>query len=93
MDNQNRILVLITLSDSGIETIKSNPELPKKEMEFVQQWKQKNLLESFYISVSKKDAVLIFANIDENTSKELIESLPYFPYMANITYHHLNKQF
>ena len=28
----NRILVLITLSDNGIETIKSNPELPKKEM-------------------------------------------------------------
>ncbi|MBK7305518.1 MAG: hypothetical protein IPI90_20320 [Saprospiraceae bacterium] len=26
----NRVLVLITLSDSGIETIKSNPELPKK---------------------------------------------------------------
>ncbi len=53
----NRIMVFITLSDSGIETIKSNPELPKKEMEFVNQ------------------------------------SLPYFPYMANIAYHNLNKQF
>ena len=53
----NRVLVLITLSDSGIETIKSNPELPKKEMEFVNQWKQENILESFFISVTKKDAV------------------------------------
>lgn len=89
----NRILVLITLSDSGIETIKSNPELPKKEMEFVNQWKQENILESFYISVSKKDAVLIFQNVDEARTKELIKILPYFPYMAKIDYHNLNKQF
>ncbi len=59
----NRILVLITLSDSGIETIKSNPELPKKEMEFVNQWKQENILESFhlgrhYIEAGRLDDVL-----------------------------------
>jgi hypothetical protein len=89
----NRILVLITLSDSGIETIKSTPELPKKEMEFVIRWKEENLLESFFISVSKKDAVLIFQNVDEAQTKELIESLPYFPYMSNIQYHNLNKHF
>lgn len=89
----NRILVFITLSDNAIETIKSNPELPKKEMEFVNQWKQENILESFFISVSKKDAVLIFQNVDEGKAKELIEILPYFPYMAKIEYHHLNKQF
>lgn len=89
----NRILVLITLSDSGIETIKSNPELPKKEMEFVNQWKLESILESFFISVSKKDAVLIFQNVDENKTKELIASLPYFPFMSNIEYHYLNKQF
>ncbi len=89
----NRMLVLITLSDSGIETIKSSPELPKKEMEFVNQWKQEKILESFFISVSKKEAVLIFQNVDENKTKELIESLPYFPYMAKVDYHHLNKQF
>lgn len=89
----NRILVLITLSDSGIETIKSNPDLPKKEMEFVNQWKQENILESFYLSVSKKDAVLVFQNVDETKAKALIETLPYFPYMAKTEYHYLNKQF
>ena len=89
----NRILVLITLSDSGIETIKSTPDLPKKEMEFVNQWKQEIILESFFISVSKKDAVLIFQNVDETRAKELIEILPYFPFMAKIEYHNLNKQF
>jgi len=50
-------------------------------------------LESFFISVSKKDAVLIFQAIDESKTKELIEVLPYFPYMAKIEYHNLNKQF
>ena len=89
----DRILVLITLSDSGIETIKSNPELPKMEMEFVNQWKQEGILESFFISVSKKDAVLIFQHVDESKTRELIEILPYFPYMEKIEYHNLNKQF
>lgn len=89
----NRVLVLITLSDSGIETIKANPELPKKEMEFVNQWKEEGILESFFISISRKDAVLIFQNTDETKTKQLIEGLPYFPYMENIEYHFLNKQF
>ena len=89
----NKIFVLITLSDSGIETIKSNPELPRREMEFVNLWKAENILESFFISVSKKDAVLIFKNTDERRIKELIEVLPYFPYMAKIEYHNLVQQF
>lgn len=89
----NRILVLITLSDNGIETIKSNPELPKKEMEFVNKWKTESILESFFISATKKDAVLIFQNTDESQTQALIEILPYFPYMAKIEYHILNKQF
>jgi len=89
----NNILVLITLSEDGLETIKSNPELPKKEMAFVNQWKEEGILESFFISVTKKDAVLIFQNIDENKTRELIGTLPYFPYMAKIEYHNLNKQF
>lgn len=89
----NRIMTVISLTDSGIETIKSTPELPKKEMEFVNKWKEENILESFFISVSKKDAVLIFQNVDENKVKELIESLPYFPYMAKVDYYNLNKQF
>lgn len=89
----NRILVLISLSDIGIQTIISTPDLPKREMEFVNQWKQDGILESFFISVSKKEAVLIFQNVDEAKTKELIEILPYYPYMAKIEYHNLNKQF
>jgi len=62
-------------------------------MEFINKWKEEGILESFFISVTKKDAVLIFQNIDESRTKVLIETLPYFPYMAKIDYHHLDKQF
>jgi hypothetical protein len=56
-------------------------------------WKEEGILENFFISVSKKVAVLIFKNIDESKTKELIEILPYFPYMQKIEYHILDKQF
>jgi len=62
-------------------------------MEYVNKWKEEGILENFFISVSKKDAVLIFKNIDESKTKELIEILPYFPYMQKIVYHILDKQF
>jgi len=65
----------------------------KKEMEYVNHWKDENILESFFISVSKKEAVLILQNIDESKTKELIESLPYYPYMERIAYYNLKKQF
>ena len=55
-------------------------------MEYVNKWKEEGILENFSISVSKKDAVLIFKNIDESKTKELIEILPYFPYMQKIEY-------
>lgn len=88
-----RILVLISLSADGIKIIKANPEIPKKEMEFVNQWKDENFLENFYISVSKNEAILVFKNKDEHEVKQMIETLPYFPYMEKIDYHVLNKQF
>lgn len=87
------ILVLITLADDGIAQIRANPELPKKEMEFINQWKQEGILENFFIATSKKDAVLIFKDVDEQKVKGLIEILPYFPYMQKIDYHILDKQF
>ena len=91
--SMNRVLVLITLSDSGINTIRANPDLPKAEMEFVNRWKQEGILESFFISATKKGAVLIFQDVDETRTKQLIEVLPYFPYMESIEYHNLDKQF
>lgn len=61
-------------------------------MEFVTQRKQETILERFFIPVSRKDAVLIFQNVDETGTKERIVIPPCFPYMAKIEYHNLDKQ-
>ncbi len=87
------VLVMITLAEGAIDTIKANPELPRKEMEFVNQWKAEGILENFFISASKKGAVLVFKDMEESKVKELVEILPYFPFMAKVEYHSLDKQF
>lgn len=89
----NRILVLISLSEGAIEKIKANPELAKKEMDFVRQWQGEGILESFFITASKTGAMLIFKNTDEVKAKSLIEILPYFPFMAKIEYYNVDKHF
>ena len=89
-----RLSIFIAISKPlMLYQIKTNPELPVKEMEFVNLWKEEGILESFFISKSKKDAVLIFKDTDEQETKSMIEILPYFPYMAKIDYHILDKRF
>jgi len=88
-----RILVNIALAEGAVDKIRSNPELPKKEMEFVNQWKQEGILENFFVTDTKSGAVLIFQNITEIKAKELIEILPYFPFMSKIDYLTLDKHF
>lgn len=41
MGNTYQTLALITLTENSIETIKQIPDLPKREMEFVNNGKQK----------------------------------------------------
>lgn len=84
---------MITLAEGAIDIIRANPELPKKEMEFVNQWKAEGILENFFISTSKTGAVLIFKDVAEVKVKELVEILPYFPFMSRVEYHSLDKQF
>jgi len=88
-----RILVSISLSPSGMSTIKATPELQKAEMEFVNQWKGEGILESFFITTNRTGAFLMFSGVEESKVKELIGILPYFPYMAKVDYFELDKQF
>lgn len=88
-----RILVSITLSPEGMSTIRATPELPKAEMEYVNRWKEEGLLESFFISTDRTGAFLMLAGVEADRAKELIGSLPYFPYMAKVDYFELDKQF
>lgn len=86
-------MVLISLSIESMEKIKAIPDLPQKEMQFIIQWQQDGILENFFLTASKTGAVLIFKDVNEVMAREMIESLPYFPYMSRITYLNLDKHF
>ncbi|MBS1945493.1 MAG: hypothetical protein JST98_09925 [Bacteroidetes bacterium] len=88
-----RTLVSITLSPDGMAKIKATPELQKAEMQFIHDWKQEGILESFFITTDRTGAFLVLNGVDDARSRELIGGLPYFPYMANVSYFELDKQF
>ncbi|MBV6403957.1 MAG: hypothetical protein IT228_03640 [Flavobacteriales bacterium] len=88
-----RILVSIKLAPEGMAHIRATPELQKAEKDYVDRWKEEGLLESFYISTDRTGAILVFAGVDEGRTRELIGTLPYFPYMAKVEYLDLMKQF
>lgn len=89
----HRILVSILLADESIEKIKLNPELQRREMEYVKQWQQEGILEHFFITASKRGAFLIFKDVDEVATRKLIQGLPYYPFMATVEYVSLDKHF
>ena len=86
-------LVSISLSPEGMEKIKANPELQKAEMQFINDWKEQGILESFFITTNRTGAFLIFMGVDGDRLRTLIEGLPYFPFMAKVEYVELDKQF
>ena len=88
-----RILVSIALSPEGMSSIRATPELQKSEMAFVNQWKDEGILESFFISTDRTAAFLLLSGVELGKAKELIGILPYFPYMAQVQYFELDKQF
>lgn len=87
------ILVSISLSPEGMAHIRATPELQKAEMEFVNKWKEEGMLENFFISTDRTGAFLLLSGVELGRAKELIGSLPYFPYMAQVQYIELDKQF
>ncbi len=88
-----RTLVSITLSPEGMGTIKATPELQLAEMQFIKDWKDEGILESFFVTTNRTGAFLIFNGMDSDRTKELIGGLPYFPYMSKVEYFELDKQF
>ena len=86
-------MVSISLSPEGMATIKATPELQQAEMQFINDWKEEGILESFFITTNRTGAFLIFNGVGGDRTKELIGGLPYFPYMSNVEYFDLDKQF
>ncbi len=68
-------------------------EMVKHERELVEKWKKEGVLENLFLRQDKNGAVLIFKNLEVAEVKDLISSLPLFPYMKTVEYLGLIKQF
>ena len=86
-------MVSISLSPEGMGKIKATPELQQAEMQFINDWKEQGILESFFITTNRTGAFLVFNGVEGGRTKELISGLPYFPFMSKVEYFELDKQF
>lgn len=89
----NRQLIHIQMAEGAIDKIRQIQGLPEQEMAFILRWKEEGILEHFFIATSKQGAVLLFKDRTEEQIKSLIEQLPYYPYMKEVTYQSLELQF
>jgi hypothetical protein len=87
----NRIQVILTID---IDNLPSNfQEILKHEQEVIAKWKEEGILEHLFLRQEKNGAVLIFKNVDEAKSRELMETLPLFKIKKSVEYYALIQQF
>ena len=68
-------------------------EILSHEREVVDRWKQEGILEHLFLRPARNGAMLIFRDTDEARARELVTSLPLFPFIISADYLHLIKQF
>jgi hypothetical protein len=81
---------ILTIKDDV--TAEDLAEVLKQEREVIAQWTKDGLLHDFYLRQTKNGAVIMFKELDEAKSRELIETLPLFPYLKPVEYLGLLKQ-
>lgn len=86
-----RIAVLITMH---FDNSKGNfEELRQKEMAHIKEWKEKGILDSFFIKSAKDGAMIIFKDIQQEDVVRKVEALPFFPYMEEVKYVNFDRVF
>ena len=76
--------VILTLKeDVNVEEI---PEVLQHEREVVEEWKQAGYIHDMYLRQAKNGAVIMFNEMNEDKVKELISTLPLFPYFKPAEY-------
>ena len=75
------------------KSVENFQEAVKHERELVDKWKDEGILENLFLRQFKNGAVLIFKNTSEDKVKELVSTLPLFPYMKTVEFLGLIKQF
>ncbi|GDX64857.1 hypothetical protein LBMAG35_16960 [Chlorobiota bacterium] len=85
------ILVIFTIHTDNLP--ENFQEIIKHEQEVVNAWKEEGILEHLFLRPTKNGAVLVFSGIELIKAKQLIESLPLYPFVQSVDYFPLMKQF
>lgn len=87
----NRIQVILTIDTDNLPS--NFQEILKHEQEVIAKWKDEGILEHLFLRQGKNGAVLIFKDVDEAKSRELMETLPLFKIKKSVEYFALIQQF
>ena len=87
----NRIQVILTIDTDNLPS--NFQEILKHEQEVIAKWKDEGILEHLFLRQGKNGAVLIFKEVDEAKSRELMETLPLFKIKKSVEYFALIQQF
>ena len=76
-----------------LDKIDNLEEILPKEFAVAIEWREQGILENLFVKDDRTGAVLVFKDIDVARVKELIPTLPLFPYFDKVDYLVLEKQF
>ena len=85
-----RIMVVVTLHAEKVADFETKR---KAEIAKINEWKKEGVLENFFIKSSYDGSVLIFKNASLEEAKQYNATLPFHPFMENIQFYELDKQF
>jgi hypothetical protein len=88
---QQNILAIFTISTENLPA--NFQEIIQHEQEAVAKWKQEGLIEHLFLRPTRNGAVLVFKDVTEDRAKELMQTLPLYPFMLSVEYLPLMKQF
>lgn len=87
----NNLMAIFTINTDQLPS--NFQEIIEHEQAAVAQWKEAGILAHLFLRPTRNGAVLIFNDVDEPKARELMASLPLYPFMQSVEYFPLMKQF
>ena len=86
----NIIAAIITIKpEVKIEDI---AEIINHEREVLKEWTSLGYIHDLYLRQTRNGAVIMFKEMDEQKAREMVTTLPLFPYLLSVEYLPLLKQ-
>ncbi|MHA8067400.1 muconolactone Delta-isomerase family protein [Aquirufa sp. ROCK2-A2] len=87
----NRVLFILTIETENLPA--NFPEIIQHERAVIAQWREEGILEQLFLRPTRNGAVLIFQGIEETAVRELVKTLPLYPFMKSEEFFPLIKDF